>query len=785
MKSLNRKLARDLWWLRTQALSIAMVIASGIAAFIGAYSNYDSMAAARDRFYEDARFADVFVALKRAPLSKVPDLAAIKGVEEVDAHLAIDSRLELAGVDQPVVGRMVSLPESGAGLDQLILTRGRLPDPERSDEVVIGAALAEVHRLEPGDRLRALLNGRRTELAVVGVGVSPEYLFASAGSALPDERGFGVLWMNREPLARAYDLDGAFNRASLRLGRDASVPAVIARVDAVLAPWGGVGASPRSEQPSHRTLTQEIEQMRVFGTVLPSIFLAVAAFLVNVVVTRLVGTQREQIAALKALGYDNRRIGAFYAALVGAITVVGCAIGVALGAWFGSLITDLYTRFFRFPWSLFRVDPALVAAAVLITLVAAGGGAAGAVRAAVKLAPAEAMRPPFPARFGRLPFERRGAASRLSPVLAMILRNMARHPLRATLSVFGVAASIAVLVSGTFWQDATRYLIALSFESAARQDATVAFTEPMDPLVIGEIRRLPGVLAAEGVRTSPAILRAAQRSYRTAVTGLDPGAGMRRLVNVDGTLEFPSIAGVVVTDRLAQWLGVGVGDELQLEFAEGRRRTITLAVAGLVREAIGMSAYLPRATLDRALGDGPRITEVNVRLAQGDRHAFVRATRELPKVAGVSLKASAIATFEETSERNILVFTAILTGFAFAISLGVVYNDARIALAERQWELASLRVLGFTRGEVARMLLGEMAIVFVAAIPLGLLLGRALAWVLIALMRHEMFTIPLVIEPGTYAYAAAAVIVAGLISAVLIRWRIDRLDMVAVLKSRE
>jgi putative ABC transport system permease protein len=785
VRALDRKLWRDLWLLRTQALSIAMVIACGIAAFLGAFSNYDSLDAARSRLYEEARFSDLFAAVKRAPQAVAGELAAIDGVAEADVGLTLDATLDIPGVTQPVVGRFVSLPPAGAGLNRLILTQGRLPSPERSDEVVIGAALADVHRLGPGDRIAALMNGRYASLAIVGVGMSPEYVFAARGAGLPDERGFGVLWIDREPLARAYDLEGAFNRVALRLARDAAPEAVIARVDALLAPHGGLGAHGRAEQLSHRALSQEIDQMRVFGAVLPTIFLAVAGFLVNVVVGRLVGTHREQIAALKALGYGNADIGTFYARLIGIITLGGCALGIALGAWFGLLITDLYTRFFRFPWSAFRLDPALVVTATALTLLAAGAGATGALRAAVRLAPAEAMRPPFPAHFRHLPFERTRVVPALPPALAMVVRNMVRHPLRVSLSTVGIASSVAVLLSGTFWQDATDYLLALSFQSAARQDATVVLTEPMDPLVVLDVRRQPGVLAAEPARTAGAVLRAGHRSYRTAVTGLPDDAQMRRLVNLDGSVLPLPESGIALTDRLAERLAIGVGDRVRVEFVEGRRVAAELVVSSLVVEAVGMMAYLPIGTLDRLLADGPRVTEVNVRLAGPDAEAFVAALKAMPRVAGVSLKRSALASFEETQARNILVFTAILTGFAFVIALWVVYNDARISLAERQWELASLRVLGFTKGEVARLLLGELAIVFAFALPLGLFAGRALAWLLIELMKHETFTIPLVIEPGTYAYAAAAVALAGAASALLIRWRIDGLDLVAVLKARE
>jgi putative ABC transport system permease protein len=649
----------------------------------------------------------------------------------------------------------------------------------------VSEGFANVHGLEPGQSLTALINGKRETLSIVGVGLSPEYIYASRGGPFPDDRSFGVLWIDRERLAAAYNMEGAFNHVAALLSPGASEPAVIAALDRLLEPWGGMSAHGREDQLSHRILAQEISQWRVTGTLIPSIFLAVAAFLLNVVLSRQVATQREQIAALKALGYGNGAIALHYLEQVALIVILGIVLGIAVGAWFGSAVTGLYARFFHFPSYRFVMPAGVVVVAAAVTSVAAIGGALGAVGRAVRLAPAEAMRPPFPGRYRRTLMERAGLGHLLTPALRMTIRTLERRPFRAMLTVLGIASAMAIIVSGTFWGDALDYMIEVQFETAQRGDAEIVLTEPVAASTAHEIARLPGVLLAEGARDVPVRLVAGHRFYRTAIVGIAPGAELRRALDANLAAIRPPAEGMLLTDRLAERLGVNPGDTLQVEMLTGERRKRDVQVAGTVRDLIGLFAYMDRGALNRLTGEGDLVSGFSVRLDTGRSQTVFEKLKEYPRVAVATSKSAMLDSFRNTSARNVLFFTTILTGFASVIAIGVVYNNARIALQERSWELASLRVLGFTRGEVSAFLLGELALEVCAAIPLGWLLGYGLSWTIIALSHHDMIAIPIVVAPRTYAFASLAIVAAGIASALIVRRRIDALDMVGVLKTRE
>jgi putative ABC transport system permease protein len=786
VKALDRKLLRDLWDLRSQVLTVALVVGAAFSGFAGSFATYYSLVSARESFYESARFADVFADVKRAPRTLLRPLLEIPGVSDAEATVVFDVTLDIPGVAEPVIGRLIGLPEDRAPqLNQLVIRRGRAPEPGRAGEVVVSEGFANTRGVQPGDELAALVNGRRQTLAVVGVGLSPEYIYATRGGAFPDDRSFGVLWMNRTALAAAYNMEGAFNHVTARLAPGASEPAVIAEFDRLLEPYGGMSAHGRSEQLSHRILNQEINQWKVSGTILPSIFLAVAAFLLNVVLSRQVATQREQIAALKALGYGNATIAGHYLLQVMSIILLGTVIGIGVGAWFGSAVTALYAEFFHFPSYRFVMPLWVVLAAGAVTLTAAVGGALDAVRRAARLAPAEAMRPPAPGRYRATLLERLGLGRLLSPAMRMVVRNMERRPLRALLTTCGIAAAMAIIISGMFWRDALDYMIDVQFEAAQRADAEIALVEPSDPAAQRELARMPGVIAVEGGRDVPVRLVAGPRSYRTAIVGIAAGGELRRPLDADlDPIAIPA-EGILLTDRLAERLGVRTGDTLWVEVLTGARSRREVAVTGTVRDLIGLLAYMDLAALNRLQGEGDTVSSLSAKLDGGASDVLFRHLKEYPRIATVASKAAMLASFRETTARNVLFFTAILTAFAAVIAIGVVYNNARIALQERAWELASLRVLGFTRGEVSTFLLGELALELVAAIPLGCVLGYWLSWTIVAMSHTDMIAIPVVVAPRTYAYAALAIVAAGVASALIVRRRIDHLDLVGVLKTRE
>jgi putative ABC transport system permease protein len=787
--ALQIKLWRDLNRLRAQVFTIAVVVAIGVAGFVGMFAVHDSLQTSRDAFYRDNRLADVFVGVKRAPAQLRERLAAVPGVAEVQLGVAFDAQVDLPEVLQPVTGRFIGLDLAAAhagrqGLNALTLRAGRWPERGAVLEALVSDRFAAARDLKPGDVVHAILNGRRERVHIAGTAISPEYVFASQGGA-PDDTGFGIWWIDSARMTEYFDMQGAFNQVALRLDAGAAEQPVLNAVDHLLEPYGSIGAVGRDRQLSAKIVSDELAQLKVMGTVLPAIFLAVAMFILNVVVSRQVATQRSQIAALKALGYGDGAIAWHYIQLALVVAGLGVVVGLGLSQLIGRGMLSLYDEVFRFNRLAYITDMGLVIASAAIAALAAAAGTWTAIRAVVRLRPAQAMLPPAPPAYSATLLERLGLGRFMSTSARMVVRNLERRPLRAAFTVTGIAMAVALQISGAFWLDAIAHIVDVQFRQVQQGDVLVNFHRPVPVTVVRDLQRLPGVLDAEVYRTEPVKVTLRGKTNDTAVMALRGNAKLMRLVDEDrGALALPA-HGVVLSGLLARELGAQVGDRVQIQFRLWNRRSVEVEVVDIARTMFGQLLYMNLDTLNRLAGDGDGVADAALQVDPAAMPAFWAAVKAAPGINSVFDKASSMTEFNQRTERNMGVFSGILTLFAVAMAVGIIYNAARISLSERAWELASLRVLGMTRAEVSVLLLAELAAELLIALPLGALAGWGLATLMMQLMASDAIDFPVVIEPATYASAALIVLAAGVASALLVRRHIDRLDLVSVLKVRE
>jgi putative ABC transport system permease protein len=787
MSALHRKLLRDLKRLWPQALAIAFVMAAGAATLILGTGAYISLAETRAAYYERNRFADVFANLTRAPKILEEDIAAIPGVAAVEVRIAKLALLDLPGVMEPASAMFVSLPDlREQRLNLLHLRSGRLPLPDDEHEVVVNESFAKTHRFEEGATFQAILNGRKRLLRIVGTALSPEFIYVlGPGDLMPDGRRFGVVWMREKALAAAYDLTGAFSSVHLKLTRNASEPGVVERLDMLLARYGGLGAHGRRDQTSHAFLDAELKQLQAMSRILPPIFLLVAAFLVNMTLSRLILLEREQIGLLKALGYSNTAVGIHYLQFALAIACIGTLIGLTAGTWLGYGLTRLYADFFRFPFLVFRTDTAIYVAAAGITLAAAAVGALKAVNDVVALAPATAMSPPAPPRYRQLLPVSLHAFLSMPQSLVMVTRHLLHRPLRSISSVVGIAASVAVLVGSLWAFGSTEFMIDVTFHRSDRQDATISFVRERPLSAYYQVTALPGVLAAEPYRSIPVKIRHGHFERRVAITGKPEAADLSRVLSSTfAPVRFPE-QGIVLSDMLARMLNARVGDLVTVELLERDRRTVQLPVAEIIRGYLGLMAYMSLPAANKLMREGTVISGVHILYDSQHQDELFRGLKSTPVANFIALQRVSLQKFRETLAQNLLFMITVYVALGMIIAFGVVYNFARISLSEQGRELASLRVLGFHKGEVSAILLLELGVLTLLAQPVGWLLGYGFAYFIAVGFESELYRVPLVVERSVYGWATLVVLGSALVSALIVRRRIDRLDLIEVLKTRE
>jgi putative ABC transport system permease protein len=786
MRALDRKLVRDLGRMKAQAAAIALVVAAGVSLFVATVTAYRSLRVSEHHYYTDQRFAQVWSGLARAPLSVVRDLGAIPGIAAIEGRIVERAVLDIPGLAEPASALVVSTPpESKHALDDLHIRRGRHVEPGQTEEVLVSEAFAEKNHLALGDRIAAVIAGRRLALRVVGVALSPEYVMPiPPGGLATDDRRFGVLWMAREQLGALADLRGGFNEVAATLARGADQPAVIAALDRALAPYGGQGAYGRSSHPSHVMLEEHIDQLRSMAFMIPSIFLLVAAFLVNVVLSRVVAMQREQIGMLKAFGYGSRRIALHYFELTALIVLGGIVAGIPVGAWLGRGIARFYASFFRFPVLVFRPEASVIALAAAVALGAAALGTLGSLRRVMAMPPIVAMSVEVPA-FRPTLLDRMGLARLFGPGSRMVVRNLTKRPLRSALAVAGMALAVAVMVLGGSSADAINRMVDVRYQRAERSDVTVALAHARALGTSRDFDALPGVRSAEPFRAVPARLLGRGGAQDLTLVGLPPGGVLRRVVATDGRVVAPPPEGVVVTAWLAQRFGLHRGDLVAFEIRENRRRIVTTRLIDVVDEPLGLAAYMDLGALGRLLGEPETYSAASLAVDRAHEHELYAVLKRTPAALAVDTRLSAQAAFHSMSDRALSFIRQIEILFSVIIAFGVVYNSARIALAERSRELATLRVLGFTRGEVSRILLSEIGFLAAPAIPLGFAIGYWLSAGLMSAMNGERMHFPVVVSHPTYAFAVVVFLVAAAASALVVRRGLDRLDLVGVLKAKE
>ncbi len=787
MKVLDRKMLRDFVRLWAQSLAIALVLGCGVASFVLSYGVKLSLTETQSTFYERNRFADIWASATRAPNSLITQIERIKGVVIAEPRISQFAILDVEGLSEPAAAKMIALPKSGNSvLNMPSVTLGRMPSPNRTDEILVSENFATSNGFALGDTVVATLNGQKRVLRIVGTALSPEFIYLlGPGSMMPDDRRFGVIWMDRDTLAAAFDLEGAFNEVTLKLALGANENKVKDALETLLAPYGGTGPYGRTAQTSHVFLDAELDQLDTMSRILPPLFFIISAFLVNMVIGRLIALEREQIGLFKAVGYTNSQVAWHYVKIAIGIGVFGTVMGWGVGAWAGHGLSKLYAQFFHFPYLIYVTSPNTYILSGAAGIAAAILGALQSVLRTTKLSPAVAMSPPAPVRFRQNLFDKFVHMLGARQTVMMILRSITRWPMRAALTVLGVSLSGAILISTLFMFDALDEILDTSFFQANRQQATITLTGNKPYAILEDALNLPGVMRSEGLRSVPARLRNGHLEKLIGIEGRAPGMDLSRVLNAEnGAVVLPD-KGIILSGTLAESLGVTVGDMLEIEVLEGQRETYFVPITAIIEQYFGLGAYMNLGYLSALLQQAPQVNAINISLDENQLDALYDAVKDTPGIAGLVLWKQIRQSFNDTIAENSGMTTTIYALVASLIVVGVVYNSARIQLSERARELASLRILGFTKGEVSFILLGELMLLTLIAIPLGFVIGRFFAFLIVSGFSSDLYTIPLVINNATYGFSGVVVFVASLASALLVRRRINRLDLISVMKTRE
>jgi len=808
VKVLDRKVLRELrasWGLLT---AITSIIAVGVAVFVAMGSAHRSLTEARRRYYAQCRMADFSIELKKVPLAELAPLAELPGVSEtrpriqfnvtVDLQSAMRSRVgpglwqAREKTAKPLNGLVLSLPDRREPvINDVVLRRGSYFTDRRENEVIVNAAFAEAHGLKPGDWIHLVLNNRKQELFVVGTAISSEFVYMlGPGSILPDPEHFGVFYLKRTYAEDVFDFDGAANQVLGRLApshRERPRP-VLRRAEDLLAPYGVFSTTPRADQPSHKFLSQEMDGLEAVAVFMPAVFLAVAALVLNVLLSRLAEHQRTVVGTLKALGYSNAQVFWHFLKFGLAVGLIGALAGWALGYGLAGLMIWQYRWFFEFPELSNRVYPGLYCFGLAISVLCAAVGSLRGTYRVLRLQPAQAMRPKPPKKGGAVLLERiTWFWSGLSSGWRMVFRGLVRSRVRTAAGVFAAAMGASIMVSGFMMVEATLYLVDFQFRWVHRSDYDLTFKDERSAEALDEAKRLPGVDRAEPLLYVPCTFRNRHHRRKGSITGLAPDATLTIPRDRQARrIRVPS-SGVAMSRKLAEILDLDVGQTVSVTPIKGLRRTHYIPVVEIADSYMGTSVYADIHWLSRLVGEELAVSGVQL---QADprpeaKAALYRELRRLPSLEGINSRHELIENLNKTIVQNLWVSIGLIVFFAGVVLFGSILNASLVSLAERERETATLRALGYGPWQIGSLLLRESLIVTLVGAVAGMPLGYLMTVGLAAVYESEMFRFPVVSSPATYLNTLVMAAVFAVIAHLVVQREIHRMDWLEALKAQE
>ena len=792
MTTLDRKLLRDIGRVKGMLAAVISIIAVGAGCLVGMLSTSDNLRIARDSYYSHCRMADFWIDLKKIPTSDLAEIAGRGGVSEVMGRIEFPVVVDIEGVNEPICGKVISLPEeSGSTINGIVMRRGSYFTPERRDEVIVSEKFAAARGLAPGGFLTLVLNGRKQSLFVVGTAISSEFMYLTPPNAtVPEPARYGVFWIKREYAEDVFGFHGACNSVVGMLSPEAKQDprAALDAVERRFAPYGVMMKTPLKDQFSNLNLCSELSSLAMQAMTLPLVFLGVAALVLNVVMLRMAEQQRTIIGTLKALGVRNSAIFAHFLKFGLFVGLAGGVIGCGLGWMISWGMTSMYAEFYTFPCLENHAYASTMLFAVLVAVFFAAMGTLHGVDAILRLSPAESMRPSPPSSGGGVTLERIGWLwRRLGFRWQMVLRGLLRQRGRTAVGVLSAALGSGMVLMSLGLVDSLNYMIRLQFDKVMLADYNISLRDEVGLDAVGEAARMPGVERLEATLDMPCEFRHGNRRKISALTGIAEGAALTVPTDPDGkAVKVPS-SGLLMSKRLAEILDIREGGLVEITPLKGERRPVYAEVAGVVDSVFGLPVYTEYRHLCRILGQEAPVSSIQVRSFRSpdDLRGFFKEMKKSPELASVVISEWQKWHLQNDLIAKLKLMTFVMIAFAAVIFFGSILNAALISISERRREISTFRVLGYHSLEVGQLFVRETMLVNLLGTAVGLPIGLQMLSALCGLFGNEMFSVPCQVEPLTWLYSLLLSVAFVLAANVIIQRIIDKLDWPEALKLKE
>ncbi|WP_297427243.1 FtsX-like permease family protein [Clostridium sp.] len=787
MNILFRNLLRDIKKSKGQFISILIIVILGVAFYTALNSVFRNLSNSSEQYYEEYRLADIWVDLYKAPASVKDKIEKLPYVKMTSERIVNDASINIS--EENATLRFITLPDIKKDIvNDIVIKSGRYFSEDDSNQCLLDEDFFKANNLSLGDYIYPVINGNKVKLKVIGCVKSPEFVYTLKDSSeiMSDNKKFGIVYIKQSFGEAIFDYKGLVNNISIKLSSGSNVENAKDDIKKVLRNYGVKSVIDRDEQTSSKMISEKIKQLKSMGGSFPVIFFMVASIIIYIMMGRMVENQRVQIGVLKALGFTNLQVLTYYMSYSAIIAVIGSLIGSILGTYMGLGLTKLYNQYFNLPLGDVKIYGEFVIPAFILTLLFCLFAGYNSCKIIFKITPSEAMREKSPQGGKKTLIEKIEFIWRsISYLGKIIIRNLFRYKRRALLTSLGIIFSSAILLVALGMSDSINFMMKEQYEGIQNYDIKVIFSKLISVEDLNNIKNIDHVKQLEPVLETGVEISNGWKSKDVGFTALVKEPQIYRVQDSNGSaISLPS-NGILISEKLADMLGVKVNDTVNIKFFYPGKEKQEAIVKGIIVQYLGLSVYTSMDNCKSMLGEGMIASSAVLKLDSNNFESEVKnELKDMPGVTSVESKSDSLnALLKNMGATQSSVGTMIM--LAAILLIAVLYNIATINIFERQRELATLKVLGFTNNEIKKLIFHENYIITIFGMLVGLPFGKWLGSYMMKMSSTESYTIPYVVELRSYIITVILTLVFTFITNLILMRKIKSIDMLEVLKNKE
>ncbi len=787
MNILFRNLIRDIKKSKGQFISILIIVILGVAFYTSLNSVFKNLSNSSDSYYKQYRLADIWVDLYNAPTSIEKKVESLPNVKMVTGRIVKDASISIS--EENATLRFITLPDVKKDIvNDIVIKSGRYFSEDDSNQCLLDEDFLKANNLELGGYIYPIINGNEVKLKIVGAAKSPEFVYTLKDSSqmMADNKKFGIIYIKQSFGEAIFDSKGSINSISIQVSNNNDIESTKDDIKKALKNYGIKSVIDRDEQTSCSMISEEIKQLKSMGGTFPVIFFMVASVIIYIMMGRMVENQRVQIGVLKALGFTNVQVLTYYMSYSTIIAVIGSLIGSILGTYMGLGLTRLYNQYFNLPLGEIKIYGEFVVPAFILTLIFCLFAGYNSCKIIFKIMPSEAMREKSPQGGKKTLVERIDFIWRnITNLEKIIVRNLFSYKRRALLTSLGIIFSSAILLVALGMNDSINFMINQQYGSIQNYDIKVKFSNLISVNELNSIKNIAHVKELEPVLETGVEISNGWKSKNVGFTALIKDPQMYKVEDKNGNnISLPS-NGILISEKLANILGVKANDSVDIKFFFPGKEKEEVVIKGIVVQYIGLSTYTSMENLNSMLGEGMIASSAVLKLDNSEFENEVKnQLKDMPGVTSVESKSDSLNALLKNMGATKSSMGAMIM-LAAILLIAVLYNIATINIFERQRELATLKVLGFTNNEIKKLIFNENYIISIFGMIIGLPFGKWLGGLMMATSSTDSYTIPYVVKIKSYIIAIILTFMFTVITNFILMNKIKAIDMLEVLKNKE